>query len=191
VITAQKLAENIGKNKIKLTGANVKYLSKKFADEILTKQGAFTNTANRQDELGELAAFIVAGIDNNKKMKNFLNQKTFILLVAKGVLKSAKTNTVMLTASEMFRDVAGGIALTISNNPTVYVRSAKLQAFLNAKAEAIAGTSKRGEYRQGNDEGFGTSIDPTDPRDRNEKYEDGEIERLGTVTDPETDHRNG
>jgi hypothetical protein len=107
------------------------------------------------------------------------------------VLKSARTNPAMLTASAVFRDVAGSIALTISNNPTVYVKSEKLQAFLNAKAAAIAGTSKRNGYRQGNDEGFGTSIDPLDPRDRNEKYEDGEIERLGTVTDPETDHRNG
>jgi hypothetical protein len=191
VITAKDLADKIGKKQIKLTVANVKFLSRSFADEILTKQGEFANTANRQDELGELGAFILAGIDDHKKMRTLLNQKTFILTIAKGVLKSAKTNNTMLTASEVFRDVAGSIALTISNNPTVYLKAAKLQAFLNAKAGAIAGFEQRAQYRQGNNEGFGTAVDPSDPRNPNLKYEDGNIKELGTIRDPETDQRNG
>jgi hypothetical protein len=190
VIAAKGIADQIGAGQIKLNEVNVKTLSKQMADEILGKTGPFTNTANRQDELGELAAFILAGIDNNPKMKKFLKQKTYILLVAKGVLKSAKTNVTMTTASDVFRDVAGSIALTISNNPTVYTQAAKLQKFLDAKAKAIAGLAQRSRYRQGNAEGFGTQTDPQDPRDRNLKYEDGNIPELGTVKDPETDQRN-
>lgn len=200
VIAYKTIGEQIGAKTIKLTRRNVKTAARQGADEILSKGGAPAistptdpnRAVNKADEIAELGAFLLAGIDNHPKFKRFDIQKEFIVIVAKGVLKSAKANGVMNTNTTIIRDVAGSLALTIANNPLYVKKLAKLQKFLNAKAGSIAGEAQTASYQQGNNDGFNKTVLPPDPANPSlvRGYEDGNIMTLATIKDPETDQRN-
>jgi hypothetical protein len=185
------VANQIGSGSVKLTKVNIKTLAKQQADEILGKAvptPGFPNSlsiANKADELGELASAILAGIDNNASFSKLGVAKSYIVLIAKGVLKSVKVDPNYTTATAIFRDVAGSLASTIRTASVFDANEEKIQKFLFKKAKSIAGKAGSSRFQEGITEGFDT------PATADLKYENANaVPELITVKDPETDQRN-
>lgn len=187
---ANTTADRIGTGEIALSNTNVSTLGKGLADAIIDKPSVSppSNTdpnrlENKADEIAEVAAFIQEGIANNPKYQKFRVAKKRTLKLLQAVLRTAAA-TPGLIGSSVFRDVAGSVALTIHNDFGIKdAKEAKLKKYLQGKTSAIAGSGNAKEVREGLKAGFRDNPNP------NLQYEDGNIDSLSTVSDPETDQR--
>lgn len=188
VLIAKQTADKIGTGEIVLTTVNTESLAKFMADAVAAKLSTAAGSQrpdNKADEIGEIAAFITDGIIPNPTFKNL---KTVgnpnVLAVLRGTLSNAK-KTAELLVNDIVRDVVGSVALTIRNSALLTDRKKeKILAFLLANKRFIAGKLNKGDVKAGLLEGFSGS--PA----ANLAYEDGNIDALGAITDPETDIRN-
>jgi|SRR5688572_5187644 len=191
-ISAGALADKIGTGEIKSSKKNLKALSVGFADAAHNKIAVTPPSPtdpnrpdNKADEIGEIAAQIQEGIANNPKYiankRSKGTKRTIIIL--KGVLKTVKKTSALL-GTTVVRDVAGSVALTIHNDPGLDLVEEKIQKKLSkAKiAKKIAGKVNVTDFLAGLSEGFDSPV-------ANTKYEDGNIDALSTIADPETDIR--
>lgn len=184
---AQSTANKMGTGEIELTRVNSKALSRFMAEEIIAKTPAVSGpnrVANKVDELGETAAFISEAIVPNpgfKKLKTGANPN--LLAILKGTLRTAKT-TAELLAAGVIRDVVASVALTVHNNPLITdAKEAKIQSFLFANRAFIAGSANKKTVKFALREGFSGGATA------NLSFEDGNIDALAQVSDPETDFR--
>ena len=191
-ISAGALADKMGTGEIKSSKKNLKALSVGFADAAHQKIAATPPSPtdphrpdNKADEIGEIAAQIQEGIANNPKYiankRSKGTKRTIVIL--KGVLKTVKKTSALL-GTTVVRDVAGSVALTIHNDPGLDLIEEKIQKKLSKKliATKIAGKVNVTEFLAGLTEGFDSPL-------ANTKYEDGNIDALSLVADPETDIR--
>lgn len=186
------IGDKFGTGEIKSNGKNLKSAGVFLADAIIAKTEAVPPSPtdrnrpdNKADEIGELGAFLVEGLANNAK---FLKKKGAVgakqvIVVMKGFLKTAK-KTAQLFGTTIFRDAAGSVALTIHNDPGITDDiEEKIQKKLVKSSKKIAGKTNRTAIQTGFAEGFDGGL-PSES-----KYEDGNIDSLRTVEDPETDNR--
>lgn len=186
---ARTTGAQIGTNQIKLTTTNVKKLTKFMADAIIGKTGNVPsyNPTNQADEIGEVAAFVAnAIIANTKFQTNTAKAKDASLALLKGALKTAKTNNTLVSTTTIIKDVVTSVSLTIQNDSRVSDSLAlSIKKHLKANAASIAGASKKTKVKNAIIEGFAPTATT------NQLYEDGGISTLATISDPETDMRNG
>lgn len=188
------IGDKIGTGEIKAAKKNIKALASGLSDAIIAKISASPPSPtdrnrldNKADEIGELAAFIQQGLANNPKYqanKRASGTKQTITLI-KGALSTEKKSGVLFGTS-VIRDVAGSVALTIHNHPLVSdVVEEKIQKKLlkPGVAKKLAGKANVTAITTGLTEGF----DGGAPSEL--KYEDGNMDNLTTITDPETDFR--
>lgn len=186
---AQNTANKIGSGEIALTTTNSKALARFMAEEIIAKPFAPVGPnrlANKADEIGETAAFITEAIIPNpgfRKLKTGGNPN--ILAILKGSLRTVKRTAELISAGAI-RDVVASVALTIHNNTLITdTKEAKIRAFLFANKVSIAGLANKPQVKAALIEGFSGSAAA------NLAFEDGNIDALAQVSDPETDLRNG
>ena len=188
VVIAKQTADKMATGQIPLTPLNTESLAKFMTDAVGGKVSTLTGPQrpdNKADEIAEIAAFITEGIiphPNFKSLKSVGNPN--LLAVLRGSLATAK-KTAELLINEVVRDVAGSVALTIRRNALLSDRKKeKILAFLLANKRLIAGKLNKTDFKNGLLEGF------SDSAAANLAYEDGNIDALGTIADPETDIRN-
>lgn len=188
VTIAKQTADKIASGEIALTTLNTESLAKFMADAVAGKVATVAGPQrpdNQADEIAEIAAFITEGIIPNptfKSLKSVGNPN--LLAILRGALASAK-KTASLLINDIVRDVAGSVALTIRNNTLLTdQKKEKIRAFLLANKRFIAGKLNKTDFKTGLLDGFSGSAAA------NAAYEDGNIDALGTVADPETDIRN-
>lgn len=188
VTIAKQTADKIGTGQIPLTTLNTEslatYMANAVAGKVPTESGP-NRPDNQADEVGEIAAFITEAIIPNptfKSLKTVGNPN--VLAVLRGALATIK-KTAALLINDVVRDVAGSVALTIRNNTLLSdTKKDKILSFLLANKKSIAGKLNKSDVKTGLIDGFSGS--PA----ANALYEDGNIDALGSVVDPETDIRN-
>lgn len=187
--TSKKYGDKFGSGEIKLSNKNIKTLAKFMAGASLTKSTTAlpqNRLDNKADEIGEAAAVLASAISSAPKITNTLTAKNAFLNILKGALTDVKKATDLTTVSGLMRSIAGGVALTIHNNPAYDAKEAKYAKFLIQKSKTIAGKTNKDQIKIGLQEGFAGTADAI------LKYEDGtQYATLMLITDPETDFRNG
>ncbi len=191
---AKSYGDRIGTNEIALNSLNVKKLAQFTAAQIALKVEASPSTssdpnrlANKSDEIGEVAAFIIGAVSANTKFAKLAKAEEAALAVLKGTFKQLRSNTPLISTTSLIRDVVASVALTLHNDDLhLSVNNEKLlKKYLISRAAAVAGIGKAAKVKAALKEGFagGTA---------NVKYEDGNLySLLGFISDPETDLRNG
>jgi len=186
VTIAKREADKMGAGTVKLNNTNAGFLAGTMANAIIAKpsgSGPEVNQLNKQDEVAEVAAFIVDGMATaTSKFQKTKVAGAATQTVIKQALKLAKKSADFIT-STIFRDVAGSVALTIHNSLAVSDKlESKIAKKLIGASKALAGKKNKNAIKQGLQEGFlGDAA-------ANSKYEDGTIDDLA-VADPETDKR--
>lgn len=192
VIIALGVADQIGAGTIKLSTTNVNALVKGVADAIVAKIPNPSDPINpnridnKIDELGEVAAAVTASVLNNAKIAkpNLGQAKKYALAIMKSALKTAVKSSDFLS-TDVIADVVSSVALTIHADPAYDSIEAKLAKALGKAAKSVAGKANKTTVSSALAVGFAT--DPTTTT----SLEDGNIRTLFTITDPETDFRNG
>jgi hypothetical protein len=185
------VADKFGTGEIKSNNKNIKSLANFGANAIIAKPEATTGPTrpdNKADEVAELGATIQDGMQADAKYianKKKIGVKRTVTMM-KGLLKTAK-KTATLFGTTIFRDAAGSVALTIRNDPALDLVEEKIQAGLLKLSKKIAGKVNRTAIQTGFTEGFDSVA--LEGGAANTKYEDGNIDALTRVADPETDIR--
>jgi hypothetical protein len=181
------VATNIGSGVIKLSTTNVNALVAGLAGAILGKTldpNNHVTIANKADEIGEVAAFVMQGLVGNAKVQKAKDGKKYAVAVMKNALKAAIKPAAGIPLA-IISDVVGSVALTLQNDARITdAEQAKLQKSLIKAAASIAGKKNKNVVKGALLAGFTAPAIPTPP------FEDGNIATLTTITDPETDFRN-
>jgi hypothetical protein len=187
------VGDQIAIGAIKLSTTNVNALVAGLADAIIAKVPNPSDPIdpnridNKQDELGEVAAYVFHAVAQSVKIKSTakgLGQaKKYALATMKSALKAAVKNSSFVTTS-VINDVVASVAQTIHNDPKFDLYEAKLQKALTKASKSIAGKANKTTVAAALTAGFGG-----DP-DAGTKYEDGTLPLFAQVSDPETDFRN-
>lgn len=157
-------------------------------------------TTNKQDELGELAAYMIAAIFRPANFVKDLSVKKAgprVLAIIKAAVNPTKAKNVAKVAPALYRttaaDVSGSVALTLANNSQITADTlAAIRAYLldpkQKQAKAIGGKSFAQDVINALTAGFNkTAANPNDPT---RMFEDGNIVANGAVSDaPESDFR--
>ena len=189
-IIGANTADSIGNGTIKLSTTNVNALVAGIANAIIAKVPAPADPinpnriGNKVDEIGELAAQVFAAVGNNAKVPGNVGQaKKYALAVMKSALKSAAKSSDFLSTN-IVSDVVRNVAFTIHNDSAFAGIEAKLAKALGKSSKKIAGKANAGTVVAALAAGF-TSTEPSTI------FENGNLRQLTTITDPETDLRNG
>jgi hypothetical protein len=173
----------LGAGTIKLTGKNLSTFAKGAGAAIAAKTPAIgpNRPDNKGDEVGEVAAYGIAGLATNPKMA----KKGFALGKLKAYLRflmsTPRVTAELLTlSSNLFRDVGASAANTINSNGALAPNAAKIIKGLNKAANSIVGKPQRDLFRAGLALGTGS----------NALFENGN-DPAGKVADPETDLHPG
>jgi hypothetical protein len=153
-------------------------LAKAIASKPLTATGPNRN-ANKVDELGELAAYMLDAVVTNTDFLKAPDKN--VIAFIKAIIAGAKS-TYGPSTLDITNYVVGSVALTIQSLPVnTPGRSAILATLqLPATAKTIGGTALAGVVSQAISTGIaGTGI-----------YENGTDAATGAVTDPETNSKN-
>ena len=170
----EAISNQAGQVAVTLNPKQAQNLASALVAEIIAKTtGTNVTPLNKQDEAAETAANIIQGFASNKagkSVKNLGKAKKVVLGVIGGAISAANNIT-----TEVARDIAGSVAITLLNNPA-YAKAnkkGKLQKKLLKAFATNAGATT------GINEGFSGSV----------KYEDAKLPNLISVADPETDQR--
>jgi hypothetical protein len=156
-------------------------LAKTMAQAILTA-GSTNPTVNRQDEIAEVAAFIVHGILPALGSKNATQIAAIINNIAKFSVLGGKSRTVVLskTGSKSYiADILGSVSLTIFNSSLSADVKSKVRSTLERGASGFGGAAEKTTVLTAISEGFSG----------NTRYEDGNIPALANAEAAETDIR--
>jgi hypothetical protein len=192
VIIGLPLGDQIGSGAIKLSTTNVNALVKGLADAVVAKIPNPSDPinpnriVNKVDEIGEIAAAITDAVFNNAKIAkpNLGQAKKYALAIMKSALKTAVKSSDFLSTT-IVADVCSSVALTLHADPALDSIEAKLATALGKSAKKIAGKSNTATVQSALAAGF--AADPV----TNTTFELGSLRTLFTITDPETDFRNG
>jgi hypothetical protein len=194
------VAGKIGDGSVKFSVA--KKVAGDLAKAIVSKTSAsptvgVNRTQNKQDELGELAAYMVKSVITATNLAGDLVEKKAgksILSIITAITKQAKAKgqdpSLFGTTAQ---DVAGSVALTLKNNSTL--PAATLQVIRDYLLDAKGSQAKKiggADFAQAVTAALTAGFDGTDPRPTapgTAFFEDGNIAANGTMSDPETDFR--
>ncbi len=188
------LGRQIGNNTIKTNKAAS--LAKTLTAAIVAKGSVPApnplSIENKADEVAEVAAFIVAGLNSNSALTATSASKLLFAVIKSSILGGkAKKNSTALPANYI-ADVAGSVAITVRNSAgfTADEKTA-IQAALLKKSTAIAGKSNKlaieaainggflgdARYEDGNNLGplAPGELFPVDPETDDRGYDDGPV----------------
>jgi hypothetical protein len=139
--------------------------------------------ANKRDEIGELAAYVLGGIFGSTQV-NARNAANAVVKVLRAAVDGSKAAGASLSLSEVAADVAGSVAFTVAQStlPSDIKAAIQTRLLTQSTANQIAGKANGNLVflvMQDAFNGINTG-----------RFEDGNDAVLGAINDPETDIRN-
>jgi hypothetical protein len=139
--------------------------------------------ANKRDEIGELAAYMLGGIFGSTAL-TAQNAGKIVLNVLRSAVNGSKAGGAALSLSEVAADVAGSVAFTVAQStlPTDVKTAIQTRLTSQKTANQIAGQANGNlllVVMQDAFNGVNTA-----------RFEDGNDTSTGAINDPETDVRN-